>query len=59
MDPVFWLDAFPLNGETRFFLFNKKYYFLENTWSCHLFLKGKTKQEIKTLSMTLEGKTGL
>ena len=31
-------DAFPLNGATRFLIDLVKIWFLEKTWSCHLFL---------------------
>ena len=47
MDPTFWLDAFPLNGETRFFyLFGENLIFRKGlrvaTYFCFIF-KGQTK----------------
>ena len=61
MDPAFWLDAFPLDGETLFlFIYEKLIYCLENDLESPLifvllfifiFLK-VNKIRKKTLSMT-------
>ena len=58
VDPAFLLDAFPLDGETRFLfiLFGENFDFFKNTWSRHLFLfyffLRKNKIIKKTLSET-------
>ena len=64
VNPVFSLDAFPLDDKTRFlFIWWKIWFFLENTWSHNLFLfyflREKQNKKEKTLNMTPEGKTGL
>ena len=62
--PCISLDAFPLDGETRYlFLFGKKLIFRKRlgvtTYFCFIFLKEKQNKKEKTSSVTLEGKIGL
>ena len=59
--PCIFVRAFPLDGETRFFIyFGEKYdFFLENTWSRHLFLKGKQNKKENPKCDSLFGKCGL
>ena len=63
MDPTFWLDAFPLNGETRFFICLVKIWFLgkdlESLLIFVLFLKGKQNKKENLKCDFLFGKDGL
>ena len=49
--PCISLDAFLLDGETRFLIYSVKIWFLEKTWNCRLFFiflfKEKRKKEKK------------
>ena len=65
MDPTFWLDAFPLDGETLFlFIYEKLIYCLENDLESPLifvlfFKKGKQNKKENPKYDSLFGKDGL